>query len=114
MNRKIIIRLNPPDIWPVERPILIMRLKSFKSDMICEPDLSSLEPAEIIEAVQSGLQFLLDAENVASVVRCKDCKWWEKGKNYTPYCNHPVTGLFDLVYENSFCSYGERKDGETK
>lgn len=114
MDRKIIIRVKTPDIWPVERPELTIRLISFQSDKFCAPVLRSWEPVDIIKAVESGFQFLLDKEDVAPVVRCKDCKWWEKGKNYTPYCNHPVTGLFDLVYENSFCSYGERKDGETK
>ena len=33
------------------------------------------------------------------VVRCKDCKWWEKGKDYTPYCNHPENGLLFAINE---------------
>ena len=48
--------------------------------------------------------------DVVKVVRCKDCKWWEKGKDYTPYCNHPISGLFTAEKTNNFCSYGERKE----
>lgn len=54
----------------------------------------------------------LPAQDVVEVVRCKDCKWWEKGKDYTPYCNHPVDGLF--IAENDFCSYGKRRDRDKR
>ena len=42
------------------------------------------------------------------VVRCKDCKWLysEMGN----YCCRSHRGLVRIC-ENSFCSYGERKDG---
>ena len=42
------------------------------------------------------------------VVRCKDCKNYEIGKDYEPYCNH-INGL-DEVKDNDYCSYGERRD----
>ena len=43
------------------------------------------------------------------VVRCKDCKWLysEMGN----YCCRSHRGLVRIC-ENSFCSYGERKDGD--
>lgn len=41
------------------------------------------------------------------VVRCKDCKNYETGKDYEPYCNH-IKGL-DEAKDNDFCSYGERR-----
>ena len=43
------------------------------------------------------------------VVRCKDCKWLydEMGD----YCCRSHRGLARIC-ENSFCSYGERKDGD--
>lgn len=43
------------------------------------------------------------------VVRCKDCKWLydEMGD----YCCRSHRGLVRIC-ENSFCSYGERKDGD--
>ena len=46
--------------------------------------------------------------DVAEVVRCKDCIYWENGKDYTPYCNN-IDGLNEPS-ENDFCSYGERKE----
>lgn len=52
----------------------------------------------------------VESADVVEVVRCKDCKWWEKGKDYTPYCSHPVDGLFIAENENNFCSYGERRE----
>ena len=43
------------------------------------------------------------------VVHCKDCKWLydEMGD----YCCRSHRGLARIC-ENSFCSYGERKDGD--
>ena len=47
--------------------------------------------------------------DVVPVVRCKDCKWLysEMGN----YCCRSHRGLVRIC-ENSFCSYGERKDGD--
>jgi hypothetical protein len=50
-------------------------------------------------------------EDVVEVVRCKDCKYWENGKDYEPYCNHFDSTLSDTT-ENDFCSYGKRKEQE--
>jgi hypothetical protein len=44
------------------------------------------------------------------VVRCKECKWAEYGKDYEPYCNHWKSGLYANIKDDDFCSYGERKD----
>ena len=43
------------------------------------------------------------------VVRCKDCKWLYDGMD--DYCCRSHRGLVRIC-ENSFCSYGERKDGD--
>lgn len=47
--------------------------------------------------------------DAVEVVRCKDCKWLydEMGD----YCCRSHRGLARIC-ENSFCSYGERKDGD--
>ena len=47
--------------------------------------------------------------DAVEVVRCKDCKWLysEMGN----YCCRSHRGLVRIC-ENSFCSYGERKDGD--
>lgn len=47
--------------------------------------------------------------DAVEVVRCKDCIWYEKGKCYEQYCNHPSHGI-PYPDDNDFCSYGERKD----
>lgn len=47
------------------------------------------------------------------LVRCKDCKYWEQGKDYEPYCNHWGNMMTDTKGDY-FCSYGERKDNERK
>lgn len=52
------------------------------------------------------------AVDAVPVVRCKDCKYWEIGKDYEPYCNHWGNMMADTV-EDDFCSFGERKDNET-
>ncbi len=45
----------------------------------------------------------------APVVRCKDCKYWENGKDYEPYCN-AWGNMMSETAPDDFCSYGERKD----
>ena len=51
------------------------------------------------------------------VVRCRDCKHWHQhsGKDSgkpVGYgdCGNPC-GINGIAYEDSFCSYGERKEG---
>lgn len=52
--------------------------------------------------------------DVAPVVRCKDCKHAQFGKNsfgLYAFCINDVSGLTQLKnYENDFCSYGERRN----
>lgn len=63
---------------------------------------------------------LYPSENVAPVVRCKDCKHWqpsEYGAVEQPYCKHlgykEETGLdIQIGNENDYCSFGERKDDD--
>ena len=49
--------------------------------------------------------------DVVEVVRCKDCKWLYDGMG--DYCCRSHRGLARIC-ENSFCSYGERKEGADK
>ena len=46
------------------------------------------------------------------VVRCKDCIYYEIGKDYEPYCNHVTHGI-PYAKADDFCSYGERKDNDS-
>lgn len=56
---------------------------------------------------------LADVQTVDAVhvVRCRECLYYEKGKSYEPYCNHPTHGI-PYSNDDDFCSYGERKDGD--
>ena len=47
--------------------------------------------------------------DAVKVVRCKDCKWLYGVMDNYCCINHK--GLVEIC-ENSFCSYGERKDGD--
>ena len=44
------------------------------------------------------------------IVRCKECKWRDKDNQGEDYCTY-VKGLAD-INDESFCSYGERKESE--
>ena len=43
------------------------------------------------------------------VGRCGECKWYECGKEWYPYCNHP-DGLANSVRATDFCCYFEPKE----
>ena len=64
-----------------------------------------------IGAPGGARKLMVDAPtaDVVEVVRCKDCKYWEKGKDYEPYCNHFGNMMTDTKADD-FCSYGERKE----
>lgn len=53
--------------------------------------------------------------DVVEVVRCKDCKWQDKGENECEswnMCRHNVIEHF-AIYDEHFCKWGERReDGE--
>jgi hypothetical protein len=57
--------------------------------------------------------FLHD-DDVVEVVRCKDCKYLYclSAIDRRFYCRHYPRGLegINIVEENPFCSYGERKE----
>ena len=63
---------------------------------------------DLIDAIVYRIN-LQEAVDAVPVVRCKDCKWLysEMGN----YCCRSHRGLVRIC-ENSFCSYGERKDGD--
>ena len=50
--------------------------------------------------------------DAAEVVRCKDCIYYEEGKDYQPYCNCFDGGISDYQQEDDFCSYGKRREEE--
>ena len=70
--------------------------------------------ALIEEALTDGDYGYVDAKQIADattvdaveVVRCRDCKYHNK-----PPC--PMRLSFNWTEDNDFCSYGERKDGDS-
>lgn len=51
------------------------------------------------------------AVDAVELVRCKKCKFWFKNNGHNkPGC--PIVDADIWMDDDSFCSYGERKDGE--
>lgn len=48
--------------------------------------------------------------DVAPVVRCKDCKYWQDNNDGYPH-EECRWGHGETPDANDFCSYGERKEG---
>ena len=65
-------------------------------------------PHELADPAEVVADYLLD-NDVVPVVRCKDCKHYEIGKDYLSYCNHCDGGIADYPRQDDFCSYGERR-----
>ena len=63
-----------------------------------------LEPSQYIE--------IIPAADVAPVVRCRDCKHaWIHPCGYV-YCHRDGRNSYEMTFNlDSFCSYGERKEG---
>ena len=64
-----------------------------------------------IECVERAIR-THPAADVVEVVRCKNCKYFcpYEGEEHKGDCAELV-GLESCVYEDDFCSYGIRKDG---
>ena len=51
--------------------------------------------------------------DVVEVVRCKDCKYAFHHPLGYIYCHRDGRNAYEMAFKrDSFCSYGERKDGE--
>lgn len=68
-----------------------------------------------------GLLNMLPAADVAEVVRCKDCKHWDKETGWCTehssfidergvFCHPWESANWKMFYDNDYCSYGERKE----
>lgn len=79
----------------------------------CNPDVfNDIAYAEGWNAV-IGLIENAPAADVVEIVRCKNCKHFcpYEGEEHKGDCAELV-GLESCVYEDDYCSYGERKDGD--
>lgn len=48
--------------------------------------------------------------DAVEVVRCKDCKWYAHDGDYA-FCDN-YSSLMDHVGDETFCSYGERREDD--
>ena len=74
---------------------------------ICESESGSCELTTCTECWARSTADLLIENDFLPVVRCKDCKHLYDALD--DYCCMNHRGLVKIC-ENSFCSYGERKD----
>ena len=72
---------------------------------LCE----DLETLPCCDTYEGQAEYLIATVDAVPVVRCKDCKWLYDEMD--DYCCRSHRGLVRIC-ENSFCSYGERKDGD--
>ena len=78
-----------------------INVETFKKKLI---DEKSFFPAIVARALEE-----MPTADVVEVIRCKDCEYYENGKDYAPYCNN-VMNLFEEMKPTDYCSYGERRE----
>lgn len=79
----------------------------------CNGNYESLIRREAVDIVTELCIKQVPAADVVEIVRCKNCKHFcpYEGEEHKGDCAELV-GLESCVYEDDFCSYGERKDGD--
>ena len=75
-------------------------------------DFDDLGIAKITIQAMDALFDILNSSDVVEVVRCKDCKYLDKGENDSEsWCECTAHfGKYFAVDENGFCSYGKRAE----
>lgn len=58
------------------------------------------------------IKYIATTVDAVPVVRCKDCKYYDRGECYHPRHERHLQSIFQE--DDDFCSYGERKDGGAK
>lgn len=82
---------------------------------LVKPDASEDEKAAVTIATAKKLVrsilYRTSSADVAPVVYCKDCKYWQDNNGGYPH-EECRWGHGETPDANDFCSYGERKDGD--
>ena len=65
---------------------------------------------DIYKAVNCAVRYVPRVDAV-EVVRCKDCKYFRKGKPFRHECRKVSGGMFYPELDD-FCSYGERRNNK--
>ena len=80
-----------------------------KDCLHCEPCFAY---GNVLNPIHGGAicDSFVERNNLAEVVRCKDCKHWTKG--YGGFCRKTGLDCYgnSPFGENGYCSRGERKD----
>ena len=90
---------------------MVMGMREKLIELIGQAQDCGCDVTDVVEMNYVENAVLIDhliANGVTIPVRCKECVWCEKGKDYEPYCNHPTDGMHDVQMDD-FCSYGERR-----
>lgn len=77
---------------------------SYFNQTVSDMDISRKYKMTLLGIVTALLQ--KHDEDVAQIVRCKDCRFYQPMYTYRPYCCEK--GLID-VFENDYCSRAERR-----
>lgn len=72
-------------------------------------ECSSCHSASNIVSSRKQALKLWNTRPAPPIGRCEDCKWYECGKEWYPYCNHP-DGLANSVRATDFCCCFEPRE----
>ena len=122
MDKEFVVRVKTPDIWPLKKPVLAIRLKCGNVDLACEQELVSVEPMGFAGAAEFALNHLLAAEAIAPVVHGKFIELniddeMKPSEFQCSVCGH-TEELFMITPEElewKYCPHcGAKMDGETE
>jgi len=85
-----------------------MAIEALSAEVVHKPDYSY--EADMVRRLKEALS----AEAV-EVVRCKDCKYWKEWESRTGSCHRSENGYnWFGVGATDYCSFGERKGGDSE
>lgn len=88
----------------IERAVAVKKFENYRRD--CEEE-NDERAAQIFEDCISELM-AISAADVAEVVRCKECRYYQDAKiNKKGFLICPASGM--EITETDYCSYGERR-----
>ena len=74
----------------------------------------SADQSKALSIALNDIQFVdLMPDDTVPVVRCKNCRWRNEDDDCTHEWWRDAEGWDKFVKDDDFCSYGERKDGDT-
>lgn len=94
----------------------LCRLTGYSSTSLVHKKMKRLKEEGLIDFVPNGkrtIKIVTPTADVVEVVRCKDCEHYGANKTYRPpYFEFAFCYKFhhNIMRENDFCSYGEKKD----